>query len=101
MNDIKATNQFIAGTQRIERAIIARAREAELPLMAKNIQWPRGFAPIPKSIVFLEIKVQGRIASFTLSREQVIDSWEQLRPDVTIFVRAVVAKLVSSATALA
>ena len=80
----RATAEFIAGMQNIEREIMNSVRAAGGPLTADFVIWNRGkhFLPPPESIS-LEIKFHGRSANGIFSRAQIEDSHSKIdRPDV-------------------
>jgi hypothetical protein len=96
MNIVQATAEYTAGLQNIERAIIAKVREAGGTITAKNFKWNQGreLVPPPRDAIELEIATQGKSFVARLSYEQVCDSWRQVeRPDVVAGVRNAVAAL--------
>lgn len=60
MNMGQATAEFTAGLQNIERAIIAKVRDAGGTITAKNFKWNQGrnLVPPPRDAIELEITVQ-------------------------------------------
>jgi hypothetical protein len=96
MNIVQATAEFTAGLQNIERAIIAKVRDAGGTITARNFKWNQGryLVPPPRDAIELEIAAQGRTFNARLSFEQVKDSWQRIeRPDVIAGVRNAVAAL--------
>jgi len=84
------------GLQNIESAIIAKVREAGVPITAKNSKWNQGsdLVPPPRDAIGLEIATQGKSFVARLSYEQVLDSWRQVeRPDVVAGIRNAVRAL--------
>lgn len=76
MNIVQATAEFTAGLQNIERAIIAKVREAGGTITAKNFKWNQGreLVPPPRDAIELEIATQGKSFVACLSYEQACDS---------------------------
>jgi len=96
MNIVQATAEFTAGLQNIERAIIAKVREAGGTITAKDFKWNQGrnLVPPPRGAIELEITTQGKSFNARLSYEQVRDSWQRVeRADVAAGVRNAVAAL--------
>ena len=98
MNIAKRSQEFLAGLQNIERAIIDQVRQHGVRVTADNFRWHRGKELLPPpSAIELEIKVaSGKTANAVLSCEQAEDSWDRIdRPDVVAMIDAIARDLSS------
>jgi len=97
LNIVRSMHQFLGGLQKIEREIIERTRAAGIYLRPQNLQWQRGQGLMPPpAAIAVQIRVQGKTANTTFSRDQVENSWERVaRPDVCARVQEIIERLTS------
>lgn len=80
MNTQKSLEQFRVGLKNIEHEFIAEFHKAGRTLTSNDIKWNRDkpLISIPIANIELAIRYQGKEFCTTLSREQVVDSWERI-----------------------